>query len=240
MEDDGYQPDECSGACFSYVATPQLFGDRMGWGPMRVAWDTNVLIDYVTNLVLYRDGDVFEPPAGLDEEYAEELVALVAFMQIWMMRDIRIYVTGAQLSDGRLSRARRRARQDPLLEVAAALECLRHEPPGRLLDEIQAPTPGLPRGLTKADRHIVSESLRLRCHVLLTRDEDDILTRRNALMAFGLAALRPTEWLDAMVAPDELGIRGCIHGLVLPDTHKWQHLAQAQEGAAAHASQQHR
>lgn len=216
---------ECDGACFNRAELPSIFGRRTGWGPMRVAWDTNVLIDYAKYLGRHPVGD-YEPSRRLDPVLAGELLCLNEFMRMWMVRDIRIYVTGAQAADGELSRTRRRLRDHQLAQIAAALECTGAEEHGRTLAALQAPYWVVPTTLDEADRRIVSEAIRLECEVLLTRDKK-ILAHRRRLEGLGLRPMTPAEWILATEPERRRGIVGCAHGFVMPDTHKWQHLEAA-------------
>jgi hypothetical protein len=38
--------EQTEGGGFFYENCPELFLGRAGYGPLRIAWDTNVLIDY--------------------------------------------------------------------------------------------------------------------------------------------------------------------------------------------------
>lgn len=69
-----HDPD-CEGACFDYTRIPAVFGDRTGSGPMNVAWDTNVLIDYAKHGRAMAEGQ-FECPPGMREKYCDELEAI--------------------------------------------------------------------------------------------------------------------------------------------------------------------
>ena len=220
---------DCDGACFDRSVLPAIFRDPTGWGPMRVAWDTNILIDFATYLAVFPDGP-FEPPAGLAENKTEELLALETFIEIWARRDIRLYLSGVQLHDGVLTAERRASRENQLEQVAAAVECLHLEEFGRMHDF--GPTrPDLPADLDPLDAHVVSEALRLSCDVLLTRDRK-VVQRAETIARLGLQVMRPTQWLDAMAEADQLGLPGCIHGFWLPDSHKWGHLEAARAAAA--------
>ena len=115
------------GGCFDYSATPAIFLGRTGFGPLRIAWDTNVLIDWrdFGHLLLSDD----EPPTlpDLDPGHEADLVALGTVMTLWMTRDIRIYPLRRQLRDFGRGRGKPQPRQlveeraRQLDEIASAL-----------------------------------------------------------------------------------------------------------------------
>lgn len=88
------------GGCFDYKATPSVFLGRTGFGPLRVAWDTKVLIDCREFGAILLAGGGGALPAGLDPEYEEQLLALGTLMTtIYMTRDVRIHALVRQLRD---------------------------------------------------------------------------------------------------------------------------------------------
>jgi hypothetical protein len=77
------------GGGFFYEKCPEIFLGRSGYGPLRVAWDTNILIGYAEfGELMWADPD-FDPPIS-EPRYREELIALDTLVQIWMWRDIRV------------------------------------------------------------------------------------------------------------------------------------------------------
>lgn len=86
--------EQTEGGGFLYKNCPELFLGRAGYGPLRVAWDTNVLIDYAEFGDLMWEDDNFGPPIS-EPYYREELVALDTLIHLWMMRNIRVRSTFA-------------------------------------------------------------------------------------------------------------------------------------------------
>jgi hypothetical protein len=225
--------------CFSYAAAPSVFLGRKGFGPLRIAWDTNVLIDWRDfGSTLLTDDEAL--PAGLDPVYEEELVALGGLMNtMYTTRDVRVYPLQRQLRDlGRSRRGRsycrrleERARQ--LDEVASALWCV------GLVGEFRRG-----RGESSAswwqadcmkpspDRLLVEEAIKSGCHVFLTRDKK-VLKQALMLKALGLAVMTPSALLDTMLDSEDMS---AVYGAdgILCDNHKLIHLERAAaEGAAA-------
>ena len=223
------------GGCFDYSATPAIFLGRTGFGPLRIAWDTNVLIDWrdFGHLLLSDD----EPPTALpnlDPAHQADLVALGTVMTLWMTRDIRIYPLRRQLRDFGRGRGKPQPRQlvkeraRQLEEIASALWCV------GLSGEFKSRSPNarewtIPSMKPSADRTLVEEAVVHGCHVFLTRDRK-ILQRRADLALVGIMAMRPTDLLDALSDSGEteqpLGADGMIC-----DNHKWMHLEAATRGA---------
>lgn len=79
------------GPHFVYQDNPRLFLGRRGRGPLRVAWDTNLLIDYFEHgRALWENKSLPELVPGT---YGEELEGLQIVMAVWILRDIRFYAT---------------------------------------------------------------------------------------------------------------------------------------------------
>ena len=76
------------GGGFLYENSPAIFLGRTGYGPLRMAWDSNVIIDYAEFGDLMWDDREFDPPIS-EPRYLEELVALNTLVQLWMVRDMR-------------------------------------------------------------------------------------------------------------------------------------------------------
>jgi len=116
------------GGCFDYGHSPGIFLGRFGFGPLRVGWDTDVLIDWRDyGERLLADMNL---PRDLEVRHREELEALGTIMgSTWTTRDIRIYPLRRQLRDLGRSRARRqpelaRERARQLDEIASAMWCV--------------------------------------------------------------------------------------------------------------------
>lgn len=218
--------------CFDYAVTPAVFLGRSGFGPLRVAWDTNILIDwrdFGADLI----SDEQSVPKGLDPAHNEELVALGTLMTtIWATRDIRIYPLRRQLRDVGRGRGRpldhrlveERARQ--LDEVASALWCV------GLVGEFKKGSGRSPAWwwradwmTSAADRALLEEAIVRGCHVFLTRDKK-VLKHGPRLAVLGLAAMSPGELLDALLESGEMNWPMGPDGAIC-DNHKWIHLERA-------------
>lgn len=228
------EPDE--GGCFYYGRSLGIFLGRVGFGPLRVAWDTDVLIDWRDYGDRLLDGA--DLPHYIEAKYRDELEALGTIMgSTWMTRDIRIYPLTRQLRDlgpgrsvGRRAEiARERARQ--LDEIASAMWCVglqgefrrgsRHHP----ARDWQATC--MKRS---TDRALVEEAVVRGCHVFLTRDRK-ILAKALYLRQMGLLVVSPTGLLDELALSGELGMVAGADGCMC-DNHKWQHLKRACRAAA--------
>ena len=225
-EDDGC----LEGGGFFYENCSEIFLGRSGYGPLRIAWDTNILIDYAEfgDLIWGPEDDEgyeFDPPIQ-ETRYRQELVALYKLVQLWMMRDIRVRAPQRQIDDAQreLSESQWEIRATQLHHFLAAVQCT-------LLDEDSlenvAPFPALPEGSTgdEWDSSLVSEAVATGCHVFLTRD--DGLRRRLSQTAREscLVIMSPYALVKALEDAGELGWGG--EGYVMPDNHKWLHFMKA-------------
>jgi hypothetical protein len=204
----------------------------VGFGPLRIAWDTNVLIDWrdFGSVLL---SDRLALPRGLHSAHEEELVALGALMNtIYTTRDVRIYPLRRQLRDfgrgNRRSSDRRRIEQRArqLDEVASALWCV------GLVGEFRRGHRGSPASSWQADcitpapdRLLVEEAITGGCHVFLTRDRK-VLKQAPWLETMGLAVMAPSALLDTMLDSDEMSAVYGADGMIC-DNHKLTHLEQA-------------
>jgi hypothetical protein len=198
---------------------------RTGWGPLNVAWDTGILIDFAAYGRAILDGE-FKPSGEMDPDRANEMTALQVLLDVGWARDIRVYVCGLQEFDARkpLSEDRLNLRQRQLFEIAAALECIGHESVSQLLDERRELIPGLDAvDLSDLDRGVVNEALARGCHIFLTFDKG-ILKRSGKLASLGLLALTPIGLLDALASADELTGHASPCAGIWPDSHKFHHL----------------
>jgi hypothetical protein len=210
---------------FDYARIPLLFLERRGIGPLLVGWDTNILIDwaqYGKQLMLGEDAHL----GGVGSAYEEELIALGAFMQFWLTRDIRIRVFAIQKSDSRtpLTRIRTELRLKQLDDITAALEHVSWEV------EDDPDTAGSVAAQENwiedsMDRKVVDAAVRGGCHLLMSRDRK-LLSYGPAAKAHGIVLAPPSEVLDQLVIAGELplGIN------VVDDNHKWSHLWAATNG----------
>jgi hypothetical protein len=91
--------DFLEGGGFFYENCPKVFLGRIGYGPLRMAWDTNILIDYAQfGDLMWEEDHEFNPPTS-EPRYRGELVALNTIIQLWMMRDIRVRAPERQIED---------------------------------------------------------------------------------------------------------------------------------------------
>ena len=214
------------GGGFFYENCPEIFLGRIGYGPLRIAWDTNILIDYADfGDLMWEEDREFDPPIS-EARYRDELVALDTIMQLWMMRDIRIRVPHRQIFDAQreLDEAEWELRERQVHHFLAALRCINLDT--QILDNVQ-PFDALPEGSTSDewDESLVLEAIETGCHAFLTRDSR--LCRRLDRMARQscLVIISPTNFRRALAAVGELGFGG--DGYVMPDNHKWLHFMKA-------------
>ena len=191
------------GPHFVFEDNPRLFLGRRGRGPLRVAWDTNLLIDYFEHgRALWENQSLADVLPGA---YGEELEGLQIVMAIWILRDIRFYVLRGTIVDAKRALGARRLDQrvQAFREFAGALSFVEsdddeREPPPLLLSdaELQRALTSVPAG---NDRGLVEESVRQQMHVFLTRDTN-VLKARPALQPFGLYIGSPLDLLEEITA----------------------------------------
>jgi hypothetical protein len=106
---------------FDYSAAPEIFLGRTGSGPLQMAWDTNVLVDYLQyGLAMWET----ETPPIEDTNYLKEVEAIGFIIDpIYFFWDIRIHLFDEILDDakGKLSIERKNSREQALYEFAHAL-----------------------------------------------------------------------------------------------------------------------
>lgn len=207
---------------FAYGQCPEVFLGRTGIGPLRVAWDTNILSDFARygHLMLNNSPSLEELP--LNEPYLEELIALGVVMRLWETRDIRVVLFARHREDlGKRAEDEDEVlkRTADVLAVQSALGCVvPHEP---VIQSMRSSRPHLHSLPASADRELVRDAIAAGCHVFLTRDRG-VLSRWKEPAAHGLAILSPTGLLDALAQADMLSMMG-DDGMFC-DSHKWQHL----------------
>lgn len=217
--------DDQEGGAFAYENCPEIFFGRRGIGPMRVAVDTSVLIDYAEFGQAIWSDEPFEPKVP-SNEHRDQLHALDGIMSTWMTRDIRFHVFDRQVDDCRkaMSAEQTTMRLKQVVQLQSALRCVEQDtvdlqpPPG----EAWPPPPDLSRMPANMDRELVALAIESGCHVFLTRDKG-LLRKADDVAAHWVAVLSPAGLLDALAAADELGFTGA-GDLLLPDTHKWSHV----------------
>jgi hypothetical protein len=221
-------PDE--GAWFDYERCPEVFLGRRGLGPLRVAWDTNILIDYgIYGAKMWEeeekeDGE-FNPQAA--PKHRKQLLALCALMYAWMNRDIRIHVFDRQIDDAKkeLPEKRKQYRVEQITQIASALHCLQHQTVDPTLPDSPQPRYSLDWMPESTDRELVEAAIEAGCHVFLTNDADDILKHGSRLLEYGIVALSPSELVNRLDAAGELG--WSEYCSVFVDNHKWLHVMKA-------------
>lgn len=220
--------DAPEGGGFEYEDCPKVFSGRTGNGPLRVAWDTNILIDYAKYGQLIWDDDDFNPPIE-EGNYLEQLIALYELMNLWMIRDIRIRMPYRQIDDARrrLDEKTLDLRLWQIEQFRAALSCISLDV---AIDANVQAFETLPEESSNDDwdKTLVEEAIATGCHVFLTRDRR--LKKRNEPIARKsfVVILTPTELLDFLVEADELSL--AKYGqYILPDTHKYSHVMDAHE-----------
>lgn len=216
--------DDLDGGAFDYGSCSGLFFGRCGLGPLRVAMDTSVLIDYADFGAALRADERFDPRVP-DPKYRCQLMALAEIMDRWMMRDIRLHVFDRQLTDCRRSMSAERAslREMQVAQLQSALRCLEQD-----TVDLRPPEgtswPGRPRltGLpANTDRELVEDAVEAGCHVFLTRDKE-LLKKADAVSACWVAVLAPIDLRDLL--NEEAGSLTTAGNWPLPDTHKFVHV----------------
>jgi hypothetical protein len=210
------------GGGFFYENCPEVFLGRTGYGPLRIAWDTNILIDYAEfGDSMWEADREFDPPIS-EPRYREEVAALDTIVQLWMARDIRVRAPERQLYDAKreLDAAQWELRRRQLHHFLAAVKCI--ELDKEVLENVQ-PFELLPEGSTSDewDESLVLEAIETGCHVFLTGDRR--LRRRLYRVAREsfLVIMSPADLQQALAEAGELGWGG--EGYIFPDNHKWVH-----------------
>lgn len=195
------------GPQFVYEASPSLFHGRRGRGPLRVAWDTNLLIDYFEH-----GGSMWEAtatPDWSDLAYASELEALQIIIATWVLRDIRFYVLPETITDAKRSLGERRMSQrvTAFREFANAIRVIEAHDDGREAPPLVLPDSALYAALRTVppggDRRLIESALRASMHVYLTRDKR-LCKAGRAFRSFGLLVSSPLDLLQELVAAGAL------------------------------------
>lgn len=227
-------PRVVEGPHFVYEEGPDLFLGRTGRGPLRLAWDTNLLIDYFDHGEALWSGEAL---SGANERLNEDLEALQLVMGLWVLRDIHIVLVPGVASDARrqLTERRRRDRVRAFFEFARAISLVTGEdtPPPRpplhlppsILDAALDRVPG------GGDRMLVRQAVETGVHVFLTRDRR-VLACAAAFRPLGLAIVGPQDLLELLAA---CGAFCCMTEprqlyWPFPDLQRVTHLARAVPG----------
>ena len=216
-------PDDSSeGGGFLYKDSPNIFMGRTGYGPLRMAWDTNILIDYAEFGHRMWEDAVFDLKIG-ERRYEDELIALNEIMSLWTIRDIRIRMPERQIIDA----GRRDDEQTWLLrerqirEFSTALSCISLDVE---IDNTSSSFDTLPETASNDDwdQSLVCEAIETGCHVFLTRDYR-LRRKLRGVEQQGIAIRSPANLLDDLAASGELSFSRA-GAYVIPDTHKWTHI----------------
>ncbi|MER5326760.1 hypothetical protein [Streptosporangium roseum] len=210
------------GPHFVYETAPRMFHTRRGRGPLCIAWDTNILIDYFKYGRALWEGDNL--PDFADGDYAGELEGLQMLIALWVLRDIRFVVLPASIKDAkkRLSAEHQTNRIRAFEEFTSALSLVSGgpsgvDPPSRegllvLPDSLlESAVANLPQGF---DRLLVWSAARMGMHAFMTMDKG-ILRYRAALKPFGLLLVSPLDLLEELIAC------GAFHCMLAPRFAHW-------------------
>jgi hypothetical protein len=224
------------GPHFVYEAGPDLFLGRRGRGPLFVAWDTNLLLDYFQfGSALWRDDTL---PDAVDQNHAAELEGLQLLLGLWVFRDIRFLILPDSIEDARkkLSPKASRDRVQAFDEFASALRLVEWGEPGADVPSrdglLILPKSELLRALAEIppgfDRRLVEAAVRFGAHVFLTRDAK-VLRTKDALRPFGLLMASPLDVLEKLIGC------GAFHCLLEPRYAYWPIPDQQRVGHLLHA-----
>lgn len=205
-----------SHAQFGYDATPSVFFQRTGWGPLIACLDTNLLIDLARNHDEVGGSFGFDARGFCPDLWDDPIRALHDVFLLWFWRDVRFFLPPEQMDDGRLTADRARSRQSILdafsqdfvergafsrashlagQDIERGLDLVI---PMEWPDSLAAVLPA------KMDGVLVRAALDAGVHVFLTADGRDILRRARDLARFSLAVMRPDQLLRALDASGEL------------------------------------
>ncbi|MGC4821768.1 hypothetical protein [Micromonospora sp. DT63] len=195
------------GPHFVYEENVRLFAGRRGRGPLHVALDTNLLIDYFTYGHRIWTGDSVVDLVS-SEDYSTDLESLQLVLALWAVRDIRFIMLAASVDDAKktLSQERRGQRLLAFEEFTAALHLfgwgdLEERPSREGL--LILPEREMRRALTAVpagnDRRLVHDALQVGANVFLTRDVG-ILKATDALRPFGLLIATPADLFEELFA----------------------------------------
>lgn len=216
------------GLGFCADALPELLAPEYH-GPLAVALDSNILIDLREHGTALLNGEQLNTTPA---DYAEELHALGALIDLWLIRDIRFLVTPRSLTDAK--RMTERFIQTRIPAVEGIAEALAFQSgdwvnPAPSYDAVP-PFPGEESGLPdNADRRLILEAQAFGAHVFLTRDRE--VLEKTQLNGPRLAVASP---ITVMTSLENAGVthfgggtcekNECPyreHDLPAPDFGKW-------------------
>jgi hypothetical protein len=200
---DGRVPE---GPHFVYDISPAIFHTRTGRGPLYVAWDTNLLINYFKFGRMLWEGDGL--PDVQDDNFAGELEGLQFLIALWVLRDIRFIILPSSINDAKkkLPAERRASRFRAFDEFTSALRLVSSDSPdvdlpsrdGLLIlpdSLLEQAVAKVPRGF---DQILVRAAAHMGIHVFMTMDKQ-ILKQRQALRSFGLLLASPLDLLEELI-----------------------------------------
>ncbi len=212
-----------------------MFLGRVGRGPLQIAWDTNLLVDYFEYGAQLWEGEPL--PQVIPTDQGDELEGLQMLVSLWVLRDIRFHILPGVIDDSKrkpLAPARRQRRLRAWEEFCAALALVEDGEDGD--DSPISPVGITDRQIDEAlshvpdgnDRALVRDALTTGMHAFMTRDKG-ILKARARLMPLGLLLASPLDLLE------ELGAAGALHCLFepkhlywpMPDQQRVSHLIKA-------------
>jgi hypothetical protein len=223
------------GPDFDFTTSHFIFAGRWGSGPLYIAWDTNILIDYFEHgAAIWTDDKL---PDEMEDDLQSELECLQFIFALWAIRDIRFIVLPEVVDDAKkkLSREGRRRRIRALVEFTQALQLVSAVDPEEeiprdgllnLPDSVRdAALAKVPAGL---DRRMITAAHRRGAHVFLTRDRG-VLRAAEAFHPLGLTITSPGELFENLLVA---GAFNCIlnpHNSYwpLPDQQRVAHLIRA-------------
>ena len=208
------------GPHFVFERTPSLFLGREGRGSLRIAWDTNLLLDYFTHGAKLWEGDGLVGPS--EDRYGEELEALQILIAVWVARDIDFILLPPTLRDSKkkaLSADRVQARSHAMRAFEDALQhssVWTEEHPESRTRELPSKVKTQLLGSVPAgnDRLLVESALDSNVHVFLTRDQG-ILKSAHVFRAVGILIVSPQDMLG------QLGATGALHAFFEPSYFYW-------------------
>lgn len=219
------------GPHFEYASSKALFGGRSGEGLLRIALDTNIVIDYFELGEMLWFGESVVSLKPKDQDHGEDLEALQLILATWVLRDMQFVMLKQSLRDSKkrvIPTGRDHRNRKGWAEFYRARTHSSYhddnESTGRSI------TPALiARALERVpaggDRQMVRGALLEEAHVYLTRDKR-VLRAQPWLRPLGLSVLTPGGLLE------ELSLCGALNFLwdpkslywPLPDQEKVAHL----------------
>lgn len=192
---------------FDYARCSRIFGHRIGRGPLVIAWDTNILIDYQEHGDALWNEDVLPE---VDIKYRDELEALQTLvMGLFWWRSVVIRLSDRHLQDdgGKPLPSDRHGRRSTAVRKLAEATSLTIEPVDAGVDRSRSGSVTSPDDLLKGfptghDRVLVADAMRAGCHVFLTRDEG--ILKASAGVWPHIAVLRPSELVRELAGHGEL------------------------------------